>query len=51
MKRGDGQPFWMKMEIPGGLVKVTKCSESGKVSQEGKFWKVVASPSSPLDLP
>ena len=51
MKRGVGRPFWMKMEIPGGLVRVTRCSESGKVSQEGQYWKVVASPPSPSDLP
>ncbi len=51
MKRGDGRPFWIKMEIPGGLVRVTRCSDSGKVSQEGQYWKVVASPPSLLDLP
>ena len=51
MKRGDGRPYWVKMEIPGGLVQVTRCSESGKVSQEGQYWKVVPSPPSPPDLP
>ncbi len=51
MKRGDGRPYWMKMEIPGGLVRVTRCNESGKVSQEGQCWKVVASPPSPPNLP
>jgi len=41
MKRGDGRPYWVKMEIPGGLVRVTRCSESGKVSREGRYWKAV----------
>ncbi len=51
MKRGDGRPYWIRMELPGGLVRVTRCSESGKVSQEGQYWKVVASPPSPPNLP
>ena len=51
MKREGGRPHWMKMEIPGGLVQVTRCSESGKVSQEGQYWKVVSSPPSPSNLP
>ena len=51
MKRGDGRPYWVKMEIPGGLVRVTRCSEFGKVSQDGRYWKVVASPPSPSNLP
>ncbi len=51
MKREGGRPHWMKMEIPGGLVQVARCSESGKVSQEGQYWKVVPSPPSPPDLP
>ncbi len=50
MKREDGRPHWMRMEIPSGLLMVTRCSESGKVSQEGQYWKVVASPLSPPKL-
>ncbi len=50
MKREDGRPHWMRMEIPSGLRMVTRCSESGKVSQEGQYWKVVASPLSPSKL-
>ena len=51
MKRSDGRPYWVKMKIPGGLVRVTRCEESGKVSREGRYWKVVASPPSPSNLP
>ena len=51
MKREDGRPHWMRMEIPSGLLRVTKCEESGKVSREGRYWKVVASPPSPPNLP
>ena len=47
MKRDDGRPYWIKMEIPSGLSRVTRCEESGKVSREGRYWKVVASPPSP----
>ncbi len=51
MKRDDGHPYWMRMEIPSGLLRITRCEESGKVSREGRYWKVVASPPSPSNLP
>lgn len=51
MKRDDGRPYWIRMELPGGLFRITRCEESGKVSREGRYWKVVASPPSPSDLP
>lgn len=43
MRRGDECPYWMKMEIPGGLLRVTRCQETGKVSREGRYWKVAGS--------
>ncbi len=43
MKQDDGRPYWMRMEMPKGLLKVTKCHETGKVSREGRYWKVVGS--------
>ena len=50
MKRDDGRPYWIRMQLPGGLFRVTRCEESGKVSREGRYWKVVASPPSPPNL-
>ncbi len=41
MKRDDGRPYWMGMELPRGLFRVTRCEESGKVSREGRYWKAV----------
>ena len=41
MKRDDGRPYWIRMELPGGLFRVTRCEESGKVSREGRYWKAV----------
>lgn len=41
MKCADGRPHWMRMEIPGGLPRVTRCHETGRVSREGRYWKVV----------
>lgn len=50
MKRDDGRPYWIRMELPRGLFRVTRCEKSGKVSLKGRYWKVVASPPSPPDL-
>lgn len=46
MKREDGRPYWMRMEIPEGLVRVTRCDARGGVTAKGGHWKVVDSPSS-----
>ena len=43
MKREDGRPHWMRMEIPSGLLRVTRCDEAGKVTAAGGHWKVVGS--------
>lgn len=43
MKRGDGLPYWIKMEIRGGLLRVTRCHDTGKVSREGRYWRVIDS--------
>ncbi|KKL56874.1 hypothetical protein LCGC14_2241030 [marine sediment metagenome] len=42
MKRDDGRPYWIRMELPRGLLRVTRCEKSGKARQEGQYWKVVA---------
>ncbi len=41
MKRDDGRPYWIKMEIPSGLSRVTRCDESGKMNREGQYWKAI----------
>ncbi len=40
MKRRDGSPYWMRMEILGGLLRVTRCDERGKVTAQGGRWKL-----------
>ena len=41
MVRKSGRPHWMKMEIPSGLIRSTRCDEQGRVTAKGKHWKVV----------
>jgi hypothetical protein len=43
MKRDDGHPYWMRMEIPAGLRRVTRCDERGRITAEGGHWRVLAS--------
>lgn len=43
MRRHDSRPYWMRMEIPAGLLRVTRCDEMGRVTAAGGYWKVVGS--------
>lgn len=31
---------WIKMDIPSGLKKITRCDKNGKASENGKYWQV-----------
>ena len=43
MKRDDGRPYWMRMEIPEGLLRVMRCDERGKAAAQGGHWKLEGS--------
>lgn len=36
---------WIKMSIPAGLRRITRCDETGKASAKGKWWRTISYPS------
>lgn len=36
----NNEACWIKMDMPSGLIKVTRCDEGGGSSKSGKYWKI-----------
>ena len=40
MKRPDGSPYWIEMQMPGDLIKTTRCDKTGSADGKGSYWMV-----------
>jgi hypothetical protein len=41
MKTNDGKAFWLPMEMPRSLRRVTRCDETGRPRFDGRYWRVI----------